>query len=133
MSDFRDQLRQGLLDSYKHRSEKDCVCAICGKTNTPLAFHMLEASFNEEDNLPKSFVPMSSSRGRVRGSYPICSSCAPACKKCQLPIPTEKVMELGHKLHVKTGNGICQHVQIGLLFAAIFKRLFKIGRFGGKA
>jgi len=133
MSDFRDQLRQGLLDSYKHLIEKDCACAICGKSNAPLAFHMLEASFNEGDKLPEPFVPMSSSRGRVRGSYPICSSCAPACKKCQLPIPTENVMELGHKLHANTGNGICQHVQMGLLFSAIFKRLFKIGRFSGKA
>ena len=42
-------------------------------------------------------------------------------------------MELGHKLHANTGNGICQHVQMGLLFSAIFKRLFKIGRFSGKA
>lgn len=133
MSDFREQLRQGLLDSYKYRLEKNCSCAICEKTNIPLAFHMLEASFNEGDNLPKSFVPMSSSRGRVRGSYPICSSCVPACKKCQLPMPTEKVMELGHKLNAITGNGLCQHIQIGLLFSAIFKRIFKIGRFGSKA
>ncbi len=98
MNDMREQLRQELLDSYKHRIEKDCACAICGKANVPLAFHMLEASFNEGDNLPESFVPMSASRGRIRGSYPICTSCAPACKKCQLPIPTEKVMELGHRL-----------------------------------
>jgi hypothetical protein len=133
MSDFRDQLRQSLLDSYKHKIEKDCACAMCGKTNTPLAFHMLEASFNEGEKLPKSFVPMSSSRGRVRGSYPICSSCAPACKKCQLPIPTEKIMELRMTLHAKTANGICQHVHMGLLFCAIFKRLFKIGRFASKA
>ena len=132
MNDLREQLRQGLLDSYKHRIEKDCACAICGKANTPLAFHMLEASFNEGDKLPQSFIPMSSSRGRVRGSYPICISCAPACNKCQLPIPTEKVMELGYKLHAQTANGICQHVQIGLLFTAIFKRLFRIGRFGKK-
>ncbi|MDN7138601.1 hypothetical protein J6J34_10295 [Pseudidiomarina sp. 1ASP75-14] len=133
MSDFREQLRQGLLDSYKHRIEKGCACAICGKEKLPLAFHILEASFSEGEKLPKSFVPMSSSRGRVRGSYPICFSCAPACKKCQLPIPTEKVMEFGHKLHAQTGNGICQHVQMRLLLSAIFKRLFKIGRFGNKA
>jgi len=104
MNDFRDQLRQGLLDSYKHRIEKDCACAICGKANAPLAFHMLESSFNEGEKLPQSFVPMSSSRGRVRGSYPICTCCAPACKKCQLPIPTEKVMELGYNLHAKNGQ-----------------------------
>lgn len=132
MSDFRERLRQSLLDSYKHRIEKDFACAICGKTNSPLAFHMLEASFNEGHNLPSSFVPMSSSRGRVRGSYPICSFCAPECKKCQLPIPTEKVMELGQKLHARTGNGICQHFQMGIFFSAIFKRLFKMGRFSGK-
>jgi hypothetical protein len=130
MGDFRDQLRQGLLDSYKHRIENGCSCSICGKANIPLAFHMLEASFDEGAKLPTSFVPMSASRGRIRGSYPICNSCAPACEKCQLPLPTEKVMEHGHKLNANTGNGICQHIQMGLLFSAIFKRLFKIGRFG---
>ena len=57
MSDFRDQLRHGLLDSYKYRIEKDCACAIYGKSNSHLAFNMLEASFNEGDKLPESFVP----------------------------------------------------------------------------
>ena len=133
MNDIREGLRQCLLDSYKHRTEKGCACAICGKVNVLLAFHVLEASFNEGDNLPQSFVPMSASRGRIRGSYPVCTSCAPVCKKCQLPIPTEKVMGLGHKLHARTGNGVCQHIQMGLLFSAIFKRLFKIGRFSNKA
>ncbi len=133
MNGFRDHIRQGLLDSYRHRIEKGCTCAKCGKSNTQLAFHILEASFNEGANFPTSFVPMSSSRGRVKGSYPICASCAPACKKCNLPIPTEKVMELGYTLHTKTGNGICQHVQLGLLFSALFKRLFRIGRFSNEA
>lgn len=132
MGDFRDELRQGLLDSHKHRIEKECSCSICGKANIPLAFHVLEASFDEGSTLPTSFVPMSASRGRIRGSYPICNFCAPACKKCQLPVPTEKVMEQGHKLNANTGNGICQHLQMGLLFSAVFKRLFKIGRFGNK-
>ncbi len=132
MRDFRDKLRQGLLESYKHRTIDACHCSLCGKANTPLAFHMLEASFDEGAKLPTSFVPMSASRGRIRGSYPICNSCAPACKKCQLPVPTEKVMEHGHKLNANTGNGICQHIQIGLLFSAVFKRLFGVGRFGTK-
>jgi hypothetical protein len=129
MNELKDTLRQGLLESFKPRISEDSACALCGKTNAPLAFHMLESSYNEGDNLPKSFVPMSASRGRVRGSFPICTSCAPACKKCQLPIPTEKVLELGHMLHAKTGNGICQHVQMKLLFSVMLKRLFKIGRF----
>jgi len=132
MSDLREQLRQGLIDSFKHRIENGCACALCGNTALPLAFHMLEASFNDGAELPDNFVPMSSSMGRTRGSYPICNSCAPACKKCQLPIPTEKVLELGHELNAKTGNGICQDIQIGLLFSALLKRLFKMGRFGNK-
>tara|TARA_R110002095_G_scaffold66742_4_gene56661 strand:+ start:872 stop:1273 length:402 start_codon:yes stop_codon:yes gene_type:complete len=132
MSDYREQIRQGLLDSYKHRVESNCGCAVCGNTTKPLAFHMLETAFNEADALPSIFTAMSSSRGRIRGSYPICNSCAPACKKCQLPIPTEKVMELGHKLSAHTGSGICKDIKFGLLFSALFKRLFKIGRFGNK-
>lgn len=133
MNDFRNQLRKDLFESYKHRIIKDCACTICERADTPLAFHILETSFGEGETLPSSFVPMSASRGRVRGSYPICDSCAPACKKCQLPIPTEKIMELGFKLHAQTGNGICQHIQMRLLFSGLFKRLFKIGRFDHKA
>ena len=129
MDDLRDQLRKELLDSYKHRIVSDCSCAICGKTNSPLAFHVLEESFNEDDALPISFVKMSSSRGRVRGSYPVCNSCAPGCKKCQLPITTEKVMEYSNKFNIRYGNGMCQHMQIGILFSSILKRIFKFGRF----
>jgi len=129
----REKIRQALLDSYKHRIEKDCACALCGKENIPLAFHILESSFDEGSKMPLFFVPMSSSRGRVRGSYPICNSCAPACNKCQLPIPTDKVMEFGYKLRVETANGICQHIQMRLLLLAIFKRVFRIGRFGNRA
>ena len=133
MSDFRGQLRQGLLDSYKHRVADGNACAKCGKTDAPLAFHVLEASFNEGEALPQSFVSMSSSNGRIRGSYPICSSCAPPCKKCQVPVPTEKVLEFGSKLNAQTGNGLCgEHIYFGLFFLALFKRLFNIGRFSKK-
>lgn len=130
MSSLKDQLRQGLLDSYKHRIDKDCSCAICGKTKVPLAFHVLEAEFNEGVTLSRGFVPMSASRGRIRGSYPLCDSCAPPCRKCNLPIPTERVLDYGHNIGASNGNGICQHIKFGQFFLAITKRIFKLGRFG---
>lgn len=131
MVDQRDRMRQLLIESFKHRTEPGTSCALCGLDSRPLAFHMLEASFTEGDHLPTNFVPMSASNGRVRGSFPICNKCAPACHKCQLPIPTERVLELRHRLGASTGNGICQDMQLGLFVQAIFKRLFKIGRFRG--
>lgn len=133
MSDFREQIRQELLASYKHRSGGAAACALCGSKSRPLAFHMLESSFNEGSALPNEFVPMSASMGRVRGSFPICDSCAPPCKKCRLPIPAERVMELGHRLNATNGNGVCQDIQIVLLVGAVFKRLFGLGRFANKS
>lgn len=134
MSDLREQIRNELVESFKHRPSKDgASCALCGNASRPLAFHMLELSINEGTHPPNGFAPMSVSRGRVRGSFPICNVCAPPCKQCQLPIPTEKVMELGYRLSAKTGNGICQHIQFGLLLSALFKRLFGLGRFRRKS
>ena len=133
MSNLREELRQGLIASYKHRQASGAQCALCGDHSRPLAFHILEASFPEGSSTPAGFVPMSASMGRLRGSYPICSKCAPACKKCGLPIPTEKALELGHKLKAATGNGICQDMQFGLFVQAIFKRIFGIGRFAKTA
>ncbi len=134
MNGLREQLRDSLIESSKHRAAKggDVPCALCEVTSRPLAFHMLEVSIDEGARFPKGFVPMSASLGRVRGSFPICNVCAPPCKTCQLPIPTEKVMELGHRLPALTGNGICQHMQFGLFVSALFKRLFGLGRFRRK-
>lgn len=130
MDNYRESIRKSLLESYKHRIETQCSCSMCGKKNLPLAFHMLEASFVEGADFPSSFVPMSSSFKVVHGSYPICISCAPKCKKCGLPVPSEKIMEFGHQLNADYGNGMCEHIQFGLFISALFKRLFKIGRFG---
>jgi hypothetical protein len=129
---WRNELKDGLTASYKHRDGEGSACAICGNTSRPLAFHVLGDTFDETSNIPDIFVPMSSSMGKVKGSYPICNYCAPACKKCGLPLPTEKVLEYGHNLSAKPGLGLCAHIKWGLFFSALFKRLFKIGRFGNK-
>lgn len=129
MSDLRDELRQGLIESYKHRPANGAQCVLCGDRAKPLAFHILEASFPEGKSTPVGFVSVSASMGRLRGSYPICSKCAPACKKCGLPVPTEKALELGHKLKAAIGNGICQDLRLGLFIQAMLKRIFGAGRF----
>jgi hypothetical protein len=129
MSDFRIKIRNALLESYKHKNAKEYCCSICGCTNLPLAFHVIEETFDESTKLPKGFVPMSASRGRIRGSYPICTSCSPPCKKCNLPIENETVMEFANKLKSPSGIGVCNHMHLSVLLSAIIKRLFKMGRF----
>ena len=133
MCDVREVLRNQLMQSYLHRpAEGGAKCALCGEGGRPLAFHMLECSIAEGSQFPPGFVPMSASRGRVRGCYPICNRCAPACSRCRLSVPTEPVLELGHKKGASTGNGVCQHIQWGSFFSALVKRLFKQGRFSGR-
>ena len=125
----REKMRQALLDSYKHRNGEGHACVMCGSTSNPLAFHVFERYFNDGDALPAGFVKLSSARGRIKGSYPVCIGCAPPCPKCNLPIPTEDVLEFGETIDTKYGLGICQHMHLGLFLQAVYKRIFKVGRF----
>lgn len=122
-------LRTELRKSFMHRMAADCSCAICGNKSNPLAFHILENSFAESAALPMGFIPMSKSMGHVRGSFPICTACAPPCAKCSLPIPTEKALEFGYKSSSRVGNGVCQHFLATGFAIALLKRSLGLGRF----
>lgn len=123
-------IAEQLKRDFMHRPANDCSCAMCGASNLPLAFHVLEQSYAQNASTPKGFVPMSMSMGAVRGVFPVCTSCAPACSSCGLPIPTEKVLEFGKAINARTGNGMCnQHIHFGEFAKALFKRTFRMGRF----
>ena len=73
----------------------------------------------------------------THGSLPICTQCAPACKKCGLPLPTENVLDYLESLKrgrdsksIRAGLGYCQDFHSGLLLQALWKRIFRLGRFG---
>lgn len=113
---FRDELRSALIESFKHRACPDEACAICAGRSAPLAFHVFEYAQPETDPCPPGFVAMSSSRGTLRGTFPVCKNCAPACSKCGLPIKTGSVRSF-YRARVRTlnndeqvllfGNGLC--------------------------
>ncbi len=124
-----DGLRAELRKSFMHRTAADRACAICGNKTSPLAFHILENSFPENAALPTGFVPMSKSMGYVRGSFPVCAACAPPCTKCNLPIPTEKALEFGHKTSSSVGNGVCQDFHAIGFAIALLKKSLGLGRF----
>jgi hypothetical protein len=80
--------------------------------------HVIHYAQGDTDPLPPGFVPQSSSSGTIRGGFPLCNVCAPACPKCQMPVPTKKVRAYFEQLHkqrhssdtpVHWGNGKCQH------------------------
>lgn len=155
MSELKEsmqRMRQLIFEGQKHLIEKDRACVICGKTNVPLAFEMLDRSETGEEKVvplkrlmlddshsvlysgavygkdayPDDSVPTELTvREPVYISNPVCISCAPACKKCELPIATEKVKEYSNKKDISLGSGRCQHMQIGILFSSIHKRVFK--------
>lgn len=125
-----DAIAIQLQKDFMHRTSDDCSCAVCGDGSKPLAFHVLQKSYTQGNEPPKGFVPMSMSMGAVRGVFPVCTNCAPACSSCKLPIATERVLEFGKTVDAKTGNGICRkHIHFGEFIKVIFKRAFKIGRF----
>ncbi len=133
-NDF-ENIRKGLFEAYKARVADDTYCTICGKKNIPMYFHAIEYNQDANLELPKFFVPMSGSNGIVRGCFPICINCSTPCSKCGLAMQTEKFAECYFNLkekygqRVHAGNGLDEHIHLSLLVQAIYKRIFKIGRF----
>lgn len=124
-----DPIAQQLKKDFMHRVSDDSSCAVCGANLRPLAFHMLRKSYSQNASTPKGFVAISMSMGSVRGAFPVCNQCAPACPRCGLPIPTEKTLEFGESVGANVGNGVCRHIQIVEYIKALTKRAFHIGRF----
>lgn len=126
-NDFREQIRQSLLESYKPKIAEDIACAICGKNGLPLSFHMVERSYYNTNIFHKGFVPMSACGERVSGVFPICTDCAPVCKKCGLPKYNDKIAKLATECKAHAGCGICDHIQWRFLFKALVKKILKQG------
>jgi hypothetical protein len=118
-----------LQKDFMHRISGDTSCAVCGANSRPLAFHMLRKSYSQNTSTPKGFAAISMSMGSVRGAFPVCNQCAPACSRCGLPIPTEKVLEFGKSVRANVGNGVCRHMHVVEFIKALTKRAFHMGRF----
>jgi hypothetical protein len=132
-------IRSALIKSYRPRNESGVSCACCSRQGVLLSFHAIEYYQDEALPLPKSFVPMSQSRGSIRGSFPICIICAPPCRKCGLPKDTETLLEFYDALdksdipgQIVGGNGRCKHLHASLFLHALIKRIFYRGRFARK-
>lgn len=109
-------LRQGLIESYRPKAMPGTACLLCGARNQLMSLHVLEYYHNSSITSPFGLVPMSQSRGAIRGSVPICSSCAVPCSKCGLPIttPWHKKMSVLLQSHfpvvsIQAGQGKCRH------------------------
>jgi hypothetical protein len=118
-----------LHKSYLHRDCGDTTCAVCGAATIPLAFHVLEKSYPNGGQAVSGFVPMSESRGRVSGVFPVCVKCSPPCRKCLLPIPTEAVIEFGISVDAHKGCGVCGHMHLSVFLEVLWKRTVGHGRF----
>jgi len=114
-----------------HQVSDGCACAICGATARPLALHLLERSYSKDATPAKGFLVMAMSVEAVRGIFPVCDLCAPACPTCGLPVATEQVLKFKKSVGAKNGNGVCpQHgdQNLGKRIGAIFKRTLKAWR-----
>ena len=130
-ADMFDAIRSGLIESYKPKLVDGAKCVTCGAIHTPISLHILE--FYQAENLPlsKLLVPMSQSFETIRGSVPICTTCAPVCRQCGLPISTPWVVRIGEALQskiptvtIRHGNGVCrQHTHFVHLFLSLTKRV----------
>ena len=133
---FRASMRERLIKSYKHRIAEGCSCVICDASDRPLAFHVLEKYLYDGEPAPAGFVPMGdiASMGAVKGSFPVCTKCAPPCPICKLPIDTREVLHFGQSVQARLAVGYCrEHIHwikvkfvIGSLISKIFNSIFKI-------
>ena len=114
MSSFSSKLKE----AWKHRESQGNVCIVCGASGKALAHHVMQYAQDKAASLPDGFVPMSASFSTIRGNFPVCDDCAPACDQCGLPIVTDKVKLTFDDLHdhldseespLLWGNGICSH------------------------
>lgn len=118
--DLRERLRKDLLESYLHRHVDACACAMCGRRGIPLAFHVIEKTVSDEYgksiDMPfergfEPFASMMPPTGYIRGSFPLCTACAPPCKKCKLPTDPPPVHKFAISVQGKIGLGTChEHI-----------------------
>ena len=125
-TDPRLAIREALLQSYKHRLADGDTCAICGDSDRPLAFHVLEKSIKDGEAMPIGFVPMSASMGYVTGSFPLCTKCAPPCSSCKLPIDSPAAHRFGKSVQARLGVGWCRdHIHWRYVLSALVSKIFK--------
>jgi hypothetical protein len=122
-------IASALGKSYLHQNRGDTPCSICGATTKPLAFQVLKRSYEQGEDTAPGFVPTSRSRGGLSGVFPVCINCSPACRKCHLPISTERVVEFGIAVGAHAGCGICEHMHLSVFSEALWKRSLGLGRF----
>jgi hypothetical protein len=130
-----DELREQLIASYRPRHMPDTRCGLCSAAERPMSMHILEFYHDATIPTPSRFVAMSESRGTRRGSVPVCLSCAPACSKCGLPVPTSWIKKIFDVLQASTprisltfGNGYCRHAH-PLLFLLSRIKPVRLGNF----
>lgn len=125
MRSMDENLRRSLSTmieaAWKHRPMNGVACAMCGATSNPIALHVIEYAQPSSASMPQGFVCQSESYGTSRGGFPICSICAPPCRKCALPVVTRGVRRFhdslkqrlsGTDTSLSYGNGFCQHVRL---------------------
>lgn len=118
---MRQQIATALEESYMHRPSEGDICSICNRERVNLAYHVIEYAQDESLEYPPQFVPMSASYGTVRGCFPVCDQCAPACEKCKLPVATKEIRQLYEVMKrrldtpdspLSWGNGRCEHIRV---------------------
>ena len=143
-SRLREELRKSLVESYRPRHAEGTPCAIFRHVGRLVSFHLIEAAGSPADEPPAGCVVMSSrtigTHAGWHGSLPVCVGCAPSCKKCGLPVPTEQVLDVVEQARrralgsqISLGNGHCRHVRWSSLFVALAKRLLRRGRFAARS
>lgn len=137
---FRDTIKKMAEDSEKFLPVPECHCISCGRAIDRAALNLIWY-YDEPDAKP---LPGGIAKPIGRGSmtlvqFPICETCAPPCKKCDLPIRTRAVRQASQRVSRQLGRDVrgmpgCRHIHLpGSSLIAGIRRFFGWHRPVGKA
>lgn len=124
----RLRMRELLLESYLHRDIDGGACSMCGRSDKPLAIHVIEKTFGNTSEIPyrQGAIYYGYSAGYIGGFFPLCTKCAPPCKKCKLPTDPPRVHDFAVSIQAKLGLGICtDHIHWRYIVQGLVARILR--------
>ena len=105
-------------DSQKFTLVDECKCYSCGNSITEAALNLIWYYDSSAATPVKGGImkPLSGGEKAVV-QFPFCKTCAPPCRKCNLPRKTKAVLRAGERISSELGRTVsgfqgCRHTHI---------------------
>ena len=116
--DMREQMRKMAEDSQRFMVVEDCTCFACGRSTDRVALNLIwYYATPTVTPIDGGILKPIAGGEKAVVQFPICNTCAPPCKKCQLPRKTKVVRQAGERVSKLLGRKVsgfpgCRHAHI---------------------